>query len=107
MPIPAEHLKHLTYLVQAHQMFVTLGTDKKILAALNELSENPELRKQVAKDPAAYVKSKGISLPKGAKVTLAEGSWKISIEVQIGDHNFGASASYDSKSGFNCNVHGK
>jgi hypothetical protein len=107
MPIPAEHLKQLTNLVQAHQMFVTLGTDKKILAALNELSENPELRKQLAKDPEAYVKSKGISLPKGAKVTLTEGSWKVTVEVQLGDHNFGVSASYDSKSGFNCSIHGK
>jgi tartrate dehydratase alpha subunit/fumarate hydratase class I-like protein len=106
MSIPAKHLKKLNYLVQAHQIIVKLGTDKKILAALNELSENPELRKQVAKDPAAYIKRKGISLPRGAKVTFRE-NWGGEINFVIstpGGGSVSASASYSDSEGFQCEV---
>jgi hypothetical protein len=98
MPIPAKHLTALKGMLAHHQLIIKFGTDPKVRAALNELSDDYDLRKRISKDPMAYIKSKKIALPRGAKVSFREFSprWKIGVEWD------GHGAGYDSDGGFYC-----
>ncbi len=98
MPIPRKHRADLEYFVSAHKFILAMASDRKVLAALEELSDDPDLRQEVAKNPTAYLKRKRIVLPRGAKVSLTEGSWRVQVTVTQGKHS--TTVGYDSDSGF-------
>lgn len=98
MPIATKHLKALKGQLRHHQIIIKFGTDPKVRAALNELSDDYELRKKIKGNPKAYLRGKRIALPRGARVTFREFSprWKIGVEWN------GHGAGYDSGGGFYC-----
>jgi len=98
MPISARHLKALKGMLRHHELIIQFGTDRKVLAALTELSNDYDLRKRISKNPKAYLIGKKIALPRGAKVSFREFSprWRIGVEWN------GHGAGYDSGGGFFC-----
>src|SRR6266516_4546705 len=94
MPVSADHLKELDELLRGHKFFVQLGENKQILAALNELSDDPKLREQFEESNQYihdYIKLKQISLPAGASVSFREKSpFEISIKIETDHHVFTA-----------------
>jgi hypothetical protein len=72
MPIPARHLKQLKAQLRHHEVIIRFGTNRKLLGAIAELCDNPDLRKQISKNPGGYFKQKRIALPRGSKVSFRE-----------------------------------
>lgn len=99
MPIPAKHLRDLKEMTQTHEILAKFGKDKRVLAALKELSNDYDLRLRVVKNPYAFAKAKKIRLPRGAKLVMEESSpWRISITISTSHTT--TTFGYDSGSGF-------
>ena len=99
MAIPAKHLRELREMTRTHEMLAKMGKDKRVLAALKELSGDYDLRLRVVKNPYAFIRKKNIRLPRGAKVVMEESSpWRISVSVTVGKTT--VTFGYDSGSGF-------
>jgi len=92
MPLSRNELTRLKGLAAAHQYIADLGKDKNAIAALNELQDDPELWKELFRNPAAFAKSRGIPLPKGAKITVTRQK-KSGGEVNVQAAGFGHSVS--------------
>ena len=56
-------------------------TDPGLAEVLQELAERQDARDEAKKDPKAYLKHKGISLPSEAKVHFEQSSprWKLTV----------------------------
>jgi hypothetical protein len=91
MPIPEEHLqrleenlsaqerwlrtlrRHVEGLqdeVSAYEMMLALGRDQRLLRALEDLYDRPELFEQAADDPRAFFEERSVRVPEGATVTV-------------------------------------
>jgi len=100
------NLGDLKSLALALEVGVKLGSDPKVLAALNELEDNADVRRAAIRNPQAYVRRKRISLPKGAKVTIHESSpLRVGVSVGIGGHTIGGG--YDTDSGWFFEIDGQ
>jgi hypothetical protein len=49
-----------------------LAGNEKLAEALSELQEDQPAPASVQKDPAAWLRSKGVDLPEGARVTISD-----------------------------------
>lgn len=93
--------KSLQREIRAHDAILSLGRNRKIVVALNELVDEPELIDELKRNPAAYARERGITLPRGT-VVKASGSDSDALVVEavlkVDDRRF--SVRYDSEDGF-------
>ncbi len=69
MPKPDEHKKQ----ARALERLARLATDPKMDKATDDLFDDRDNARQKAKqDPAGFLRSKGVDIPEGAKVTYEE-----------------------------------
>jgi len=104
LPIPPEHLERLeaqlseheswlqTLQLQiealeaessAHELMLRLGRDPELLRALDELHDQPDLGKRIAKDPRAFFEKRGIELPDGAAVRVRTDPERSAVEARF------------------------
>lgn len=67
-----------------HETLIKLGQDPKILAALGEIYDKPELANQLQSDPGTFTQARGIQLPAGMTITATHSA----------PHSAGVSAHY-------------
>jgi hypothetical protein len=53
----------LDHQIQRHEELIALGRDDRVLYALGELVDHPELVTEAAGDPRGYARARGIKLP--------------------------------------------
>ncbi len=93
-------------LAQALEIGVKLGKDRKVLAALNELEDNADVRRAAIRNPRAYVRRKRITLFKGAKVAISESSpLRIGVSGEVGGHSL--TLGYDTDGGWFFQIDGE
>jgi hypothetical protein len=88
--------------IQLHKTILKVGRDHKIMEALDELYDKPELTSQLAEDPEAFTTTRGIQLPPGATkiVVLSPPSQPLVVGV---DFSLGATdfrLEWSAQSGF-------
>jgi hypothetical protein len=100
----AGHLRQQIGLLEqeaaAHERIVRLGRDGRILAALGELSADPDLVDRLSADPAAFVHERSIELPAGARVEALRDEGRTTVSVQLEDAGRSYSCVWDSADGF-------
>jgi len=52
-----------------HETLIKLGQDPKVLAALGEIHDKPEVADQLQSNPQAFTQARGIQLPPGLTIT--------------------------------------
>jgi hypothetical protein len=65
-----------------HRSLVQIGNDEGVLGALGELYDNPDLFEEVARNPRAFLTSRGARLPRGAQI--GAGDAEITMELTRG-----------------------
>jgi hypothetical protein len=91
MPIPEEHLqrleenlsaqerwlstlqRHIAGLqdeVSAYETILALGRDPRLLRALKDLNDRPELFETASDDPRAFFEERSVRVPDGATITV-------------------------------------
>lgn len=56
--------------IRRHEELLALGQDERLLNALGELLDNPELARAASRDPRGYARERGVELPPKMEVTL-------------------------------------
>jgi hypothetical protein len=77
--------------VRVHETVVRLGRDTKLLAALGELHDDPLLAGKIQGDPLKHFESKGVALPQGAEVVVADaspGSTRVEARLTQGPYRY-------------------
>jgi len=59
----ADQCRVLDQQIERHLALIELGRDERVLHALSELVDHPELVAEAARDPRGYAKARGIKLP--------------------------------------------
>jgi hypothetical protein len=86
MPIPAEHRRQLQHTLgiherllnrairdqRLHELSLRLGRDPRVLAVLDEFSDNRELFRAAARDPRRFAQEREIDLPSDVNVVFRE-----------------------------------
>lgn len=90
MPMPKRHVTQVTKLSAAFSELARvapksfkalskLARDKQLLAVVSELHDDAGERRKAAKNATAYLKSRGVDIPKGMKVRLIDNNWSMSF----------------------------
>jgi len=70
--------------IRLHETVIRLGQDGHLLAALGQIYDDPELISEVSRNPRDYFERKGVAVPQGAKVEVANSSPQATrIEARI------------------------
>jgi hypothetical protein len=85
--------------IQAHQLVLALGRNKKVLDALAEVAGDPQLTDEINRDPQAFAKARGIELPAGLKVH-SESRPRLRVEAASVTGNLNVTLVWDAADGF-------
>jgi hypothetical protein len=92
------HIADMEAEAEAHEAIVRVGQDERLLEALGELYDDPELAKRISEDPDGYAREKGIELPPGAEIRVAGDGSRAGAHIQHGP--FGFELVWDRRRGF-------
>ena len=67
--------------IERHVALVDLGQNERLLGALDELEENPEVAEKAARDPRAFAKSRGIVLPRTMELEVGQVAGHLRVRV--------------------------
>jgi hypothetical protein len=67
--------------IDRHLALVDLARDERLLAMLDELDDNPEVVEKAARDPRAFAKARGVSLPKTMDLEVGQVHGKLRVRV--------------------------
>src|SRR5438270_3059383 len=67
--------------ISFHETVLQVGRDPKVLALVEEINDNPKVADQLARDPNAFTRAKGIKLPPGGTIMVSK---PIPEEVIVG-----------------------
>jgi hypothetical protein len=73
---------------KAHRIIANIADDADVLAALDDLTDNPMERAQAAADPEGWAKGKTLEGPQGARVFFDENNWAVGVQFDVGDSTF-------------------
>jgi hypothetical protein len=90
MPMPKSHLTQSTKLSATFSELAKVAPkslsslsklvrDPQLLTVVNELHDNDEERRKASKNATAYLKRRGVNLPKGMVVRLVDNNWSMSF----------------------------
>jgi hypothetical protein len=92
--------EHIVREMRIHELVLDLGRDERLLEALAEIADNPELAKRAAADPLAYAREKGISVSGDVDVSVDVTSEGVSVSAIHGDDVRPFVVSWDANEGF-------
>jgi hypothetical protein len=77
-----EQQQALSHASALHKALVELGNDERLIGALGELYDRPELFGEAAQNPRGFLTSRGARLPRGAQIAV--GDREITMELTRG-----------------------
>lgn len=86
--------------IRIHEQLIALGRDRKVLDALRELAGNREYAREVARDPAAAARERGIELPAGMVLRVDLEPERVRLEVNYYEDLFPFMVTWNSDTGF-------
>lgn len=67
-----------------HKMLLTLGRSRSVRDTLDALYDHPELAREMAHDSAAFLKKRGIAMPQGVSIAMADPDPRsTTVEVRV------------------------
>jgi hypothetical protein len=83
-----------------HERLIELGRDPRVLEALGELAQNRAYAEEVARDPVAAARKRGIELPGNLMLRLTVEPDRIQLQITFYDDLFPFMVLWNSDSGF-------
>ena len=80
MPRPPEHDRKREDKAQYHERAARLYRNPQLNNALDELMDNSAAREEARRDPAAYLRLKGVNLTEDTKVSFKQMSLEVCVE---------------------------
>jgi hypothetical protein len=72
--------------IRTHEELLALGQDERLLNALGELLDDPELARAASGDPRGYARERGLELPRNMNLTLRFHNGQIELLIAFYDN---------------------
>lgn len=86
--------------IHIHEQLIEIGHNPKVLDALGDLIENREYASEVAGDPKAAARKRGIELPASMILRLYQEADRVQLQINYYEDLFPFMVTWDSDSGF-------
>ena len=96
-----ESIQSMQEEVEVHEALLALGHDANVLAALNELYDDPELGGKIAERPVEHFVKKGVAFPPGTTIHMIKHEpQETVVEARFKQGRFKYKVTWDRTNGF-------
>jgi hypothetical protein len=86
--------------IRIHEQLIELGRDPRVLSALEDLAENRDYAREVARDPKAAARKRGIELPADMILRVDLEQDEVQLQITCYEDLFPFVVTWNSSSGF-------
>jgi hypothetical protein len=81
--MPKKQREQATAVANSAQDLSRLLKSAKFRDVMDEFYDDPDARKAASKNTAGYLKRRGVTIPKGMKITLTDNNWNVEMCLHI------------------------
>jgi len=87
--------------LMVHETVLSVGHDAKVLGALGELCDQPELADEIADQPEEFFRQRGVAIPRNTRIRIVkERLGTLVVEAELRQGRFEYKLTWDKEKGF-------